>query len=153
MTPRCFKCSQFRKDTLDFNFESIKMLQNDFCKQRYIILNATTSGQDRIYPKIHLCRTLLLSIYASLKSFIILVVLSYSPYTILWKPPFCISPYSKTPTYKYYIVNLLHSKSRKKCHKNFENRFINKNLMPKNDLDQVFYMCKGGNPKILNLEF
>ena len=35
----------------------------------------------------------------------------------------------------------------------FENRFINKNLRPKNDLDLVFYMCKGGNPKILNLEF
>ena len=44
--------------------------------------------------------------------------------------------------------------SRKKCHKNFENRFINKNLTPKNDLDLVFYMCKlGGNQKILNLEF
>ena len=34
-----------------------------------------------------------------------------------------------------------------------ENGFINKNLTPKNDLDLVFYMCKGGNPKILNLEF
>ena len=54
---------------------------------------------------------------------------------------------------KYDIVILLHSKSRKKCHKNFENRFINKNLSPKNDLDRVFYMCKGGNPKTLNLEF
>ena len=77
----------------------------------------------------------------------------YSPYTILWKPPFCISPCSKTPTYKYDIVILFHSKSHKKCHKNFENRFINKNLMPRNDLDLVFYMCKGGIPKILNLEF
>ena len=47
----------------------------------------------------------------------------------------------------------LHSKSRKKCHKNFENRFINKNLTPKNDFDQVFYMCKGVNPKLLILEF
>ena len=36
VTPRRFKCSQFRKDTLDFNFECIKLLQNDFCKQRYI---------------------------------------------------------------------------------------------------------------------
>ena len=38
------------------------------------------------------------------------------------------------------IVILLHSKSRKKCHKIFENRLINKNLMPENDLDLVFYM-------------
>ena len=30
MTPRRFKCSQFCKGTLDFNFESIRMLQNDF---------------------------------------------------------------------------------------------------------------------------
>ena len=77
----------------------------------------------------------------------------YYPYTILWKPPFCKLSCSKTPTYKSDIVILLHSKSLKKCHKNFGNRFINKNLMPKNDLDLVFYMCKGGNPKFLNLEF
>ena len=51
------------------------------------------------------------------------------------------------------IVILLNSKSCKKCHKNFENRFINENLTPKNDLDLVFYMCNGGNPNILNLEF
>ena len=57
MTPRRFKCSQFRKDTLDFNFKSIKLLQNDFCKQRYLTLDATTPGQDRIYLKTHLCRT------------------------------------------------------------------------------------------------
>ena len=54
------------------------------------------------------------------------------------KPPFCISPCSKTPTYKYVIVILLHSKSCKKCHKNFENRLVNKNLTPQNDLDLVF---------------
>ena len=63
MTPRRFKCSQFGKDALDFDFECINMLQNDFCKQRYIILNAAISGQDRIYPKTHLCRTFLLSLY------------------------------------------------------------------------------------------
>ena len=40
-----------------FNFECLNLLQNDFCKQRYITLNATISGQDRIYPKTHLCRT------------------------------------------------------------------------------------------------
>ena len=41
MTPRPFKCSQFRKGTLDFNFECINLFQNDFCKQRYITLNVT----------------------------------------------------------------------------------------------------------------
>ena len=57
MTPRHFKCSLFHKGTFDFNFECINLLQKDFCKQRYITLNATISGQDRIYPKTHLCRT------------------------------------------------------------------------------------------------
>ena len=57
MTPRCFKCSQFRKGTLDFKFECTKLLQNDFCKQLYITLNATIPGHDRILPETHLCRT------------------------------------------------------------------------------------------------
>ena len=57
MTPRRFKCSQFRESILDFNFECTKLLQNDFRKQRYITLNATIPGQDRIYPKTHLCST------------------------------------------------------------------------------------------------
>ena len=56
----------------------------------------------------------------------------------------------KHPLNKSDIIIFLHSKSRKKCHKSFENRFINKNLTPKNDLVLVFYMCKGGNPKFLN---
>ena len=72
---------------------------------------------------------------------------NYCAYTILWKPPFCISPCSKRPTYKYDIVILLHFKNRKNCHKNFENRFINKKITPQNDLDLIFYMCKGSNPK------
>ena len=55
--------------------------------------------------------------------------------------------------YKYDIVILLHSNSRKKCHKNFEIWFINNNLMPKNDLDLVFFMYNAGNPKNLNLEY
>ena len=63
MTPRRFKCSKFRKDALDFNFECIKSLQNDFFKQQYITLDAITPGQDTSYSKIHLCRTILLSIY------------------------------------------------------------------------------------------
>ena len=57
MTPRRFKCSQFRKGTLDFNVECIKLLQNEFRKERYVKLNATIPGQDRIYPKTHMCRT------------------------------------------------------------------------------------------------
>ena len=57
LPPRRFKCSQFRKATLDFNFECIKLLQNDFCKQRYITLDTINPGQDRIYSKTYLCRT------------------------------------------------------------------------------------------------
>ena len=38
-------------------------MQNDLCKQQYITFNATISGQDRIYPKTHIFRTVLLSIY------------------------------------------------------------------------------------------
>ena len=66
MTPRHFKCSQFRKSNLDYNFECTKLLQIDFRKQRYITLNATIPGQDRIYPKTHLCGTFLLSIYEAI---------------------------------------------------------------------------------------
>ena len=51
---------------------------------------------------------------------------------------FCISPCSITPTYKYDIVILLHPKSPKKYHKIFENRFTNKNLMPKMTLSRYF---------------
>ena len=45
---------------MDFNFECTKLLENDVCKQRYITSKAIIPGQDRIYPKIHLCRTFLL---------------------------------------------------------------------------------------------
>ena len=57
MTPRRFKCTQFREGTLDFSLKCIKLLQNDFFKQRYITVNAIIPGQDRIYPNTHLCRT------------------------------------------------------------------------------------------------
>ena len=57
MTPRRFKCTQFHEGTLDFSLECIKLLQNDFFKQRYITFNAIIPGQDRIYPNTHLCRT------------------------------------------------------------------------------------------------
>ena len=67
MTPRRFKYSQVREGTLDFNFEQIKLLQNDFCKQRLIILNAAISGQYKIYPKAHLCRTFAEYIQACIK--------------------------------------------------------------------------------------
>ena len=88
-----------------------------------------------------------------LKTILAAVGSCYSLYTILWKPPFCKLTCSKTLTYKSDIAILLYSKSRKKCHKNFENQFINKNLTPKNDFDMVFYTCKGGNLKFLNLKF
>ena len=65
MTPSRFKCSQFRKDALDFNFECIKLLQNDTRKQRNITLNATIPSQDEIYPKTHLCRTFFFAEYIS----------------------------------------------------------------------------------------
>ena len=39
------------------------MLQNDLFKQQFMIFNATISGQDRIYPNFHFCRTFLLCIY------------------------------------------------------------------------------------------
>ena len=54
---RRFQCLQFRKETLDFSLEYNQMLENDFYKQQYITFNATIPGQDRMYPKIHLCRT------------------------------------------------------------------------------------------------
>ena len=62
MTPRRFKCTQFRKGILDFSLECITLLQNDFYKQRYITFNVTIPGQDRIDPNTHLCRTFLLGI-------------------------------------------------------------------------------------------
>ena len=34
-----------------------QVVANDFNNQRYITLNTTIPGQDRIYPKTHLCRT------------------------------------------------------------------------------------------------
>ena len=33
-------------------------------------------------------------------------------------------------------------KSRKKCHKNFENLLINKHFMAKNKLDRAFFIVK-----------
>ena len=57
MTLENFKCTQFRKGTLDFSLECIQLLQNDFFTQRYITFNAIISGQDRIYLNTHLCRT------------------------------------------------------------------------------------------------
>ena len=79
---------------------------------------------------------------------------TYSSYTIFWKQPFCILPCSKTPIYKYCFVILLHSKNSTKGHKNFKNWLTNSSLKLKNNLDQVFCMCMGGNHKfsLANLE-
>ena len=64
-----FKCREFRKGTLDFSLELIQFLQNDFFKQRFITLDATISGQDRIYPKTEVCITFLLGIYLKRRIF------------------------------------------------------------------------------------
>ena len=69
MTPRHFKCTQFRKGTSDFILECNQLLQNDFFKQRYITFNATIPDQDRIYTNTHLCRTFFAGyIYMNLKT-------------------------------------------------------------------------------------
>ena len=41
MTPRRFKYTRFRKGILDFSFECISLLQNDFFKERYLIMVKT----------------------------------------------------------------------------------------------------------------
>ena len=66
----------------------------------------------------------------------------FSPCIILSKLSFCISSCSETTLAKCDRILSL-----KKCHKNFENRLTNKKCTPKNDLDYVFCMYKGGNPK------
>ena len=62
-----------------------------------------------------------------------IIIDCYSPYTILWKLPFCISPCSEAPPAKCDLIILLHPKSLEKCHKNFENWLTNlyKNLTAK----------------------
>ena len=42
--------------------------------------------------------------------------------------------------------------SPKKCHKKFENWFTNKIIMPQNQLEQAFCMCKGGKPNTFKLK-
>ena len=39
------------------------------------------------------------------------------------------------------------------CHKKIENRLTNKHFTPKHDLDPVFCMYKGGNPKVFKSKF
>ena len=51
--------------------------------------------------------------------------------TIFQKLHFSKSHFSGKPQEKYHHVVILHSKSFKKCHKNFENRFTHKIIMPK----------------------
>ena len=52
MTPRHFEGRQFGKGTLDFSLEFNQLLQNDFCKQRYITLNASIFGLRQKFTKI-----------------------------------------------------------------------------------------------------
>ena len=77
MTPRRFKCSQFRKGTLDFNFECFKLLQNDFRKQGYTRVNATIPGQDRFTQKPICAELFLLSLLAHLSRRLIGELIGY----------------------------------------------------------------------------
>ena len=77
---------------------------------------------------------------------------SYCLNTIFQKLHFSKSHFSETPQEKYDHVIILQAMSPKKCHKNFENRFTNKIIMPKNHFECAFCMCKGGNPNTLKLK-
>ena len=83
MAPKRFKRSQFRKGDLDFNFECTNLLLINFRKQRYIPLNATIPGQDSIYPKTHLCRTFLLSIFEGQMASLVMIMVSFSSVAIV----------------------------------------------------------------------
>ena len=52
--------------------------------------------------------------------------------TIFQKLHFSKSHFSERPQEEYEHVTILHSKSLKKCHKNFENRLTNENFMQEN---------------------
>ena len=69
------------------------------------------------------------------------MILSYSPHNIIWKLPICISPCPETPPTKCNITILLLPKSRKTCHKNFDNRLTNKNFT----MTRAFFIK--GNPR------
>ena len=58
-----FKSGVFRWWATDFSFEFIKLLQNDFSKQRYITWNASIPGLDRIHQNSQVCRTFLPCIF------------------------------------------------------------------------------------------
>ena len=68
---------------------------------------------------------------------------NYSPYTILWKLPFCISPFLKLVQQNVIIPFSCIPKVLKSATK-----ILKIDLTPKNDLDQVFDMYKGGNPNV-----
>ena len=73
---------------------------------------------------------------------------NYSPYTILWKLPFCISPFLKLVQQNVIIPFFCIPKVLKSATKILKIGQQIKNLTPKNDLDQVFYIFKGGNPNV-----
>ena len=50
------KAHSFVREPWISGWECIKLLQNDFFKQRYITFNAIIPVQDRIHPNTHLCR-------------------------------------------------------------------------------------------------
>ena len=57
VTPWPFKCVAFHWWDTDFSFEFIKLLQNNFSKQRCITLKASIPGKDRIDQNSQVCRT------------------------------------------------------------------------------------------------
>ena len=65
----------------------------------------------------------------------------------------------QNPSFKFFLNGRTHARTHRRtdkpkaiCSPLFQS-WGHKNLTLKYDLDLVFYMCKGGNPKILNLEF
>ena len=60
-------------------------------------------------------------------------LLCIASHTIFLKLHFSKSHFSERPQEKYEHVTILHSISRKKCHKNFENQVSNENIMPENN--------------------
>ena len=63
------------------------------------------------------------------------VNINYCLHSIFQKLHFSKSNFSERPQAKCYHITILHSKSLKKCHKNFENRLTNKNFMPENSFE------------------
>ena len=67
---------------------------------------------------------------------------TYCLFTIFKNMLFSKSHFSERPQEKYYHVIMLHSKSLKKCHENFENWFTNKINYARKFLNRAFSIIK-----------